>query len=316
MAEHRQVPARIGVEDVARLEAETGRLRGLDYRQGGGACRGSAIVSAAWHDRYLDATATDAVRRRLLVALADVHNLAAWTCFDTGLEETAAGHWDRALALAVAAGHRDLEANIHYRVGRMRLHRGSRREALELFERGLVAARRAGSLRAVAMLHANQAWAHAEAGEQHEALRLLNRARDEFTRVPATEPVPGWTRFFDEPDLSAMTGVVLTELARTVDPSCGGSAIDALTTAVTGYPEEMARSRVFSLIALCANHLVAHDFDHAAEVGDRVLTAAAEVRSSRVADRLTPLRDLADRYRTDPHARTLSARIAAFTSPS
>lgn len=315
MAEHRHVPARIGVEDVVRLEVETGRLRGLDYRQGGGACRDSAIVSAAWHDRYLGLAATAAVRRRLLVALADVHNLAAWTCFDTGLEETATRHWDRALELAAAAGHRDLEANIHYRVGRMRLHAGNRREALELFERGLVAAGRAGSLRAVAILHANQAWAHAGLGEQHDAMRLLNQARDEFARVPATEPVPGWARFFDEPDLSAMTGVVLTELARTVDPTCGGAAIDALTTAVAGYPEEMARSRVFTLVALTTNHLVAHDFDHAAEVGGRALATAAAVSSSRVADRLTPLRDLADHYREDPHARTLSARIAGFTSP-
>ena len=138
MAEHRHVPARIGVEDVVRLETRTGRLRGLDYRQGGAACRDSAITCAAWgHDRLLDADATDAVRERLLVALADVHNLAAWTCFDTGLDEVAAWHWDRALELAAEAGHQDLEANIHYRAGRMRLHRGRCREALEMFERGL-----------------------------------------------------------------------------------------------------------------------------------------------------------------------------------
>ncbi|WP_077011677.1 hypothetical protein [Saccharothrix sp. ALI-22-I] len=312
MAEHPHVPARIGVEDVVRLEAETERLRGLDYRQGGAACRASAVVCAAWHDRLLDADATDAVRERLLVALADVHNLAAWTCFDTGLEEAAARHWDRALELAVEAGHHDLEANIHYRAGRMRLHRGRCREALEMFERGLVAARRAGSRRAVALLQANQAWAHAGLGNQCEAMRLLNLAHDGFARVPSG-PVPGWARFFDESDLCGLTGVVLTELARTVNPAHSATAIDTLTTAVRGYPDEMARSRAFSLVALATNHLVEHDFDHAAEVGGQALAAAGEVGSTRVADRLTPLRRLADRYRTDPHARTLSDRIAAFT---
>jgi tetratricopeptide (TPR) repeat protein len=313
MAEPRHVPAHIGVEDVERLEAETERLRGVDYREGGGACRDSVIDCAARHDRFLDADATGAVRERLLVALADLHNLAAWTCFDTGREAAAARHWDRALAMACEVGHHDLEANIHYRVGRMRLHGGRRREALEAFAAGLVAARRAGSSRAAAMLHANQAWAYAGSGDAGEAVRLLNLARDEFAR--ASGPTPGWARFFDEPDLCGLTGVVLTELARTVDPARTASAIDSLNAAVAGYSDGMARSRAFSLMALAANHLVDRDFDQAAEVGGRALAAAGAVGSTRVADRLQPLRRLADRYPRNAHARTLSARIAAFTPP-
>ncbi|MEU4745366.1 tetratricopeptide repeat protein [Actinosynnema sp. NPDC023658] len=158
MAELRHVPAHAGVEDVVRLEDETERLRGLDYRAGGGASRDAAVACARHHDRFLEADLTDAVRARLLVALADLHNLAAWTCFDTGRPEVASRHWERALALATEAGHRDLEANVHYRVGRLRLHHCRWREALERFTRGLAAARRSGSRRAVALLHANQAW--------------------------------------------------------------------------------------------------------------------------------------------------------------
>ncbi len=313
MAEPQHVPGRIGVEDVECLEAETERLRGMDYRRGGGACRDSVIRYAARHERFLDAGVRGPVRRRLLVALADLHNLAAWTCFDTGREVAAARHWDRALGMAAEAGHRDLEANIHYRVGRMRLHGGKRRAALEAFASGLVAARRAGSRRAVAMLHANQAWAHAGLGDRGEALRLLDLAHDEFAR--ACGPAPGWVRFFDEPDLCGLSGVVLTELVRTVDPAHTARAIDSLTAAVRGYPEGMTRSRAFSLMALTANHLVERDFDRAAEVGERALAVAGAVDSTRVADRLRPLRDLADRYRDNPHARTLSARVAAFTPP-
>ncbi|MFD1146548.1 hypothetical protein [Saccharothrix hoggarensis] len=314
MAGNPQVPARVGVDDVVRLEAEVERLRGLDYRQGGGACRDSAIACAARHDPLLDADATDAVRARLLVALADLHNVTGWTCFDTGLDDAASRHWDRALELAAEAGHHDLVANIRYRVGRMRLHRGRCREALEVFAHGLAAARRAGSRRAVAMLHANQAWAHAGLGQADEAMRLLDLAHDEFARTPRG-PVPGWARFFDEPDLCGLSGVVLTELARTVDRSHTSAAIDSLTAAVAGYSGGMARSRAFSLVALTANHLMQHDFDHAAEVGDHALAAAREVRSTRVVDRLRPLCALADRHATDPHARALSARIAAFTPP-
>ncbi|WP_367129629.1 tetratricopeptide repeat protein [Saccharothrix sp. HUAS TT1] len=312
MAEPQHIPTHIGVDDVARLEAETERLRGLDYREGGGASRDAAVACAVRHDRFPEAEVAEAVRGRLLVALADAHNLAGWTCFDTGWAEAASRHWDRALALAVEAGHRDLEANVHYRVGRLRLHRCRWREALERFTRGLAAARRSGSRRAVAMLHANQAWAHAGLGDRREAVRLLNLAHDAFDRAPSG-PAPGWARFFDEPDLCGLTGVVLTELARTVDAAHTSTAIDSLGAAVVAYPAGMTRSRAFSLVALSANHLLEHDFDQAAEVGGQALAVAGAVRSVRVTDRLRPLRLLADRYRDNPHARALSSRIAAFT---
>ncbi|MCE6999179.1 hypothetical protein LZG04_30890 [Saccharothrix sp. S26] len=313
MAEPQHVPARIGVDDVERLEAETERLRGVDYREGGGACRDAVVACAARHTALLDAQATTPVRKRLLVALADLHNLAGWTCFDTGREAAASWHWGRALDLACAVGHHDLEANIHYRVGRMRLHGGDRRAALEAFGLGLVAARRAGSRRATAILHANQAWACAGLGDGRESTRLLNLAHDEFAR--AWGPVPGWARFFDEPDLRGLTGVVLTEVARTVDPTRTASAIDSLNAAVAGYSPGMTRSRAFSLVALAANHLLDGDFDQAEEVGDRALAVAGAVRSARVGDRLRSLGRLADRYPDNAHARTLSGRIAAFAPP-
>ncbi|MFI9812881.1 tetratricopeptide repeat protein [Saccharothrix variisporea] len=312
MVEQRHVPARIGVRDVVRLEEETDRLRGMDYRLGGGASRDSAIVTAAWSDQLLRAKSTAAVRTRLLVALADLHNLAGWTCFDTGLDQAAARHWDRALVLAAEAGHDELVANIHYRAGRMRLHNARRREALEIFELGVLAAKRARSTHAVAMLRANEAWAHAGLGDQGLALIRLRQAHEEFDRS-APGDAPAWARFFDETDLSAMTGVVHTELARTVDPSHTATAIPALTAAVEGYPSGMARSRTFSLIALTTNHLLDGDFDQADAVGRRAVAQACELSSIRVADRLQPLRHLADRYRGDPHARMLTARIAAFT---
>ncbi|MEU7530483.1 tetratricopeptide repeat protein [Saccharothrix sp. NPDC042600] len=312
MVEQQRVPARIGVRDVVRLEEETERLRGMDYRRGGGACRDSVIVAAAWSDQLLRAKSTTAVRTRLLVALADLHNLAGWTCFDTGLEQAAARQWDRALTLAAEAGHDELVANIHYRSGRMRLHNARRREALEIFELGVVAAKRARSRHAIAILRANEAWAHAGLGDQGMAMIRLRQAHEEFDRT-AVPDVPGWARFFDETDLSAITGVVHTELARTVDPAHTATAIPALAVAVAGYPERMTRSRALSLIALTANHLLDGDFDQADAVGQRAVALACEVSSIRVADRLQPLRHLADRYRGDPHARVLAARIAAFT---
>ncbi|CCH29962.1 tetratricopeptide repeat protein [Actinosynnema sp. NPDC047251] len=313
MAELRGVPARIGAADVTRLESETGRLRGVDYRRGGGACRDAVVGSAARSDQLLRASASAEVRARLLVALADRHNLAGWTCFDTGLEQAAQEHWERALELASQAGDQNLIANIHYRAGRLRLHNGRRREALEIFALGVPAAQRSGSHHATALLRANEAWAHAGLGDQGLAKLRLGQAHEEFARS-SDGVVPGWARFFDATDLSALTGMVFTELARTVDACHTATAIPALTAAILGYPDTMARSRALSLVALTANHLLGNDFDHADLVGQRALAAAGAVRSTRVADRLRPLRRLAERYRGDPHARHLAARVAAFTA--
>ncbi|QFZ18128.1 hypothetical protein [Saccharothrix syringae] len=313
MADRGQYPARIGAADVAELEERTRGLRARDYRGGGGTCRGAAIAAAAAGERLLGATASPRVRRRLLVALADLHNLAAWTCFDTGLDGPAVRHWTRAEELAASADSPELVANIHYRVGRLHLHRGDPVAALGCFGQGLVAARRAGSPHATAILRANQAWALAGRGDRAAALRRLGQAHEAFAACRPAD-APAWARFFDETDLTAINGMVHTELARTVDPVHAATAIPALTSAVAGYPGDMHRSRTLSLIALTANHLVDNDFAEAAAVGERALELAAGVDSARVADRLRPVGELAGRYRGDARARELAGRIAAFAA--
>ncbi|MBP2335361.1 tetratricopeptide (TPR) repeat protein [Saccharothrix coeruleofusca] len=300
------VPERVGFEDVARIEEGTAVLRQEDYRAGGGACRDAAVASAQWHDRLLDARATHAVRVRLLVALADAHNLAAWTCFDTGVNQAAGRHWARALELATEAGHDDLAANIHYRTGRLHLHRGACDDALLEFDRGAAVAVSAHSK---AILHVNQAWAHAAVGNVRPALECLRRAHDQFDRA---SEVADWARFFDGTDLTAMTGVVHTELARTVDRAHSATAIRLLTAAAAGYGPNMARSRALSLIALTTNHLLAHDFDEAASVCEEALEASRGIGSTRLADRLAPVRGLAMLHRENADAAGVAARVDAF----
>ncbi|HEV3360648.1 MAG TPA: hypothetical protein VG247_27865 [Pseudonocardiaceae bacterium] len=50
------------------------------------------------------------VRTALRVALADLHNLAGWTCFDSGRPGVAHTHFRAALDLAREAGHDALVA--------------------------------------------------------------------------------------------------------------------------------------------------------------------------------------------------------------
>jgi tetratricopeptide (TPR) repeat protein len=307
------IPKRLGIVDIARIEATTRDLRVVDYQYGGGACYDAVVAFLSWSQRLLSVEAADGVTERLHVALADLHNLAGWTAFDINRLDSASTHLDRALALARTGRNDDLVANLGYRRGRIHLHHGDPEQALVEFELGQYAARISGSALAAAILHANQAWASAKLGRTDDTLTHLGNSVTDFARTDAAT-APAWAEFFDSTELSAMTGVIYTELAQTVNPAYTGDAIPALTIAADGYDPAMTRSKSFVLIALATSHLLQNDTDHAATVGAKAIGLAETVRSTRVQDRLLPLKSEADRRRHNTHARELIEQIVTFTT--
>lgn len=307
---------RLGMPEVDQLEAQTRALRAVDYRGGGGMCRDAVLVRIHRGHEMLGIPATQPVRLRLFSAVADLHNLAGWTCFDSGHVGAAHHHLDLALELAEQAGNDELAANIHYRRGRIRLHHGAPDEALAQFQLGQLAAGRAGSRLAAAILCANQAWAYAKKGEVELALGLLGRAQEEYAEAGSAEP-PDWARFFTRTDLSAMAGSVHSALALAVGGTqYARTAIEALTGAVAAYGQDMARSRVFCLMMLATDHLVAGDLDQGVAVGREAIDEAAAVKSVRTKDRVRSLKREADRHEDHAGCRELSEYISEFmTSP-
>ncbi|MFC0112065.1 hypothetical protein [Kibdelosporangium aridum] len=303
----------VGLADVSRFEAATAVFRGLDYRDGGGSCRSAVDHLRAWGEETLAAVRTDRVRARMLVAQADLCNLAGWIAFDTGLPELARVHFGQALGLARLAGRADLIANIYYRMGRVELHHDEAGQALQLFQLGRPAAHESGSAHAAAILCANEAWAHANLGAAADAERMLGQATD-LLSGDGHGRIPGWAAFFTSTELMAMTGTVYTELALRVDRRHTGRAVQALTGAVSGYQRDMARSRAFCLISLSLNHLLGSDADEADAVGALAVQAATGLKSSRTKDRMRPLRDEAGRRSTNPSARSLTDRLHAFNA--
>ncbi|KAA2261384.1 tetratricopeptide repeat protein [Solihabitans fulvus] len=266
-------PGRVGRSDPARVESVTAALRAKDYRNGGGSCHDDALAELNSVRPLLAARATDPVARRLTVAVADLHGLVGWACFDIGRVRPAMAHFRQALRLARDGGDDALLAGIHYRIGRVRLHHNALAEALAQFQRGDEVARRSGSDRAVAIMCANQAWAYAKMGLAADSTASLRRAGTAFDAAEGTEP-PRWAAFFDATDFSAITGVIHTELAALVDVSHTRLALPALTAAVDGFGDAMARSRAFCLISLAVSHLLDGDVDQAVAVAGRVLGAA------------------------------------------
>ncbi|WP_158886372.1 tetratricopeptide repeat protein [Amycolatopsis anabasis] len=304
-------PGRVGLADVERVETLTAGLRAVDYQYGGGCCRDSVVALLAWGHQLLAADCSGAVRKRLCVAVADLHNLAGWASFDTGMVDAARRHFDYALELAKEGGNDALVANVLYRMGRVHLHHRSPEDALALFRLGQSVAGASGSSLMVSILSANQAWAFAKLGKTEDALRQLGGAQDKFARADVAE-APPWARFFDYADLHAMIGTVHTELALHADANHVRRAIPAFATALARYGEGTARSRAFNLVQLSLNHLLAGEVDHAAEVGAEAIDLAATVKSTRIKDRIWPLKKEADRRRDHPAAVELSDRILMF----
>jgi hypothetical protein len=306
-----RAPRTIGMADVDRLEADTHALRMLDYRQGGGNCLAAVRARIGDGQLMLDVSAAEYVRRRLHVALGDLHNLAGWVCFDIGHVGSARVHFAQALVLAGWARHHGLVANISYRLGRVSLHHESLVEALDHFQLGLLATSGQGDEIASSILSVNSAWTHARRGDSDQALAELDRGRDHFAAADHTD-VPTWARFFTETDLSALIGAIHTDLALTVDTRHTRHAIPPLTEAVDGYGDDMARSRTFSLIMLSINHLIDRDLDRGVAVGFRALSSAEQLASARVRDRIRPLGKHAENHRAHSGARELAARVAAY----
>lgn len=297
--------------DVRQVEAATRALRALDYQYGGGFCRDAVVAQLSWGQQMLDSSATTPVKSRLFVALADLHSLAGWTSFDTGLMDSARGHFANALELAKQGDNNPLVANILYRMGRVYLHQDAPNDALKLFQLGQIAAQESGSELAISVLAANQAWAYAMMENEDQALKLLGLAKDEFARANLAE-AEDWVKFFNETDVYAMIGTVHTVLARNVDLKHTTYAIPALTRAVDAYGEDMQRSKTFNLSALATNHLLEGDIDHGARVGRAALEAAEGLKSARVKDRMKPLREEAEKRKNNPDARDLAERLGTF----
>ena len=306
---------RIGESDVERLLSRTRELRATDYRHGGGACLDDLTTLVRNVQPMLAAFATQVNKKRLFLAVADLHNLAGWVSFDVGDRGGAQVQFEQALVLAGEARDRRLTANILYRLGRVHLHHQEFDTALEYLRVGAAAAAAAGpgAELAASILSANQAWTWASMGLDDEALRMLEHSQEQFTGADLAAAA-GWEGFFTANDLMAMAGTVHTELAYRVDPRHAQVAIPALTDASTNYGTEMARSRTLSLVALSMSHLLDGDQDRGVDAGFQALALAENLTSVRVRDRMRPLAQSAQRHRTHSGAQELAVRVTAFAT--
>ncbi|MGH3696775.1 MAG: hypothetical protein ACRDRX_22800 [Pseudonocardiaceae bacterium] len=126
------VPARIGRADVETISALTRAAADVARTQGGGA--GPAVALAEWADRCLAAQASDTARRALLVALSDLHVIAAWCCHDSAAPAQSHHHFSAAVDLATQAQDSYQASYALRHAAMMLLDRGKPNDALKLVQ--------------------------------------------------------------------------------------------------------------------------------------------------------------------------------------
>lgn len=99
-----QPPRSIGASEVTGLEADTQALRATDYRHGGESCLTALDALLRAGDQTLTASASAKIRRRLHVALADLHDVAGWAYFDAGFTSKARTRFCQAVVPAGLGG--------------------------------------------------------------------------------------------------------------------------------------------------------------------------------------------------------------------
>ncbi|MGH3897136.1 MAG: helix-turn-helix domain-containing protein [Pseudonocardiaceae bacterium] len=176
---------RIGKADVAMIRTCRERLATL-ARTAGGQVRASVWL-AQWADQWLDADASDAVRRELLGELAHLHTITAWCCHDVGAVARSHYHFGRSVEFAIDAGDSYQAAFALRHAGMMLVERGAPNDALKVLQLGGLRLDTAapGDPRVPVL----QAWCHAVSGlalsrlDDSESVRAqarerLARARD------------------------------------------------------------------------------------------------------------------------------------------
>ncbi|WP_329484201.1 hypothetical protein OG555_18800 [Kribbella sp. NBC_01484] len=309
------LPARVTAAHVDLVRAVRDEHRQIDAAHGGGSCRDSAVSYLAFASGMLASRfETEQTEADFKAALSDMYQVAGWASHDLGDHGAARHYLTAGLVLAREINELALIAGGFYRLGRVSIHKGRAQETLRLWQLGQIVAQDSGNLAAVAVLHANEAWAYAMLGAADRVSDSLARAQDELGRVDEGT-VPAWARFFLAPaDLDGISGVIYASLASHSEHRIrfAPRAIEHAERSYTirGVGEE--RSRTFDAISLATGYLLDAQPDRAAAAGHLAVDMALATDSVRAADRLQAMASLARPYSAHDGVSGVLERVGAL----
>lgn len=302
---------RLGLADVARLDAVTTLYRSLDYECGGGMLYVEVGRFAEISSGLLDHRCSDSIRSRLLAAVASARQLAGWTAFDAGADCDAQRHWIAAERAAVAASDGRLVARVRYSQARQFQHARHNRDALQTLRLARAQLGTDAMPAISAMLHGAEASSLAALGDRSGALAALADACGEHDRIDP-EREPSWMRFYGRGELLAQHGRVYRDLART-DRTQARAAVHWVSNSIDAFAPTsgLARNRLLNEIGLCSALFLAGAPEEAVAVAERLMPRAEQMTSARVIDRIRGIRRDLAQYATHPGVSEFADRLDA-----
>ncbi|UXY33081.1 hypothetical protein [Streptomyces sp. HUAS TT20] len=173
-------------------------------------------------------------------------------------------------------------------MARQMLYRDRPQDALELVHLAQKGVGKAASARLRAMLHTREAWAYAAMGRSAAFRRATGEAAGALADAGTGED-PHWIGYFDEAELSGVTGGRLLDMARQEPRQHAESAADSIREALARRGPEAGRSHALDTIGLAECHFLMGDMSGAVTHTRRAVEAAALTQSNRVRTQLGQL---------------------------
>ncbi len=266
---------RVGMTDVEDITYTTSALRAHARARGGYGRVVSAFATE--HTRMLSARMTDTTRQALGSAIAELHTVAGYCCYDSGQMAWAQHHFSRAVDIGREACDGRLVADALRQGGLAVQHAGHPNDAAKLFQLGQAALATAGGdphrmPTLASKLSADAAMAYASLGHTDSALSALARARD---TAPNSDP-------FERAGVDMVSARVNARLGMT------DRAEAFATQAVSTFDARHRRAASSAEITL-ATLYVRQGESRGLALAKRTIDDVAELRSIRARQRLAPL---------------------------
>lgn len=273
------LPERVGLAEVAAVEAATDLYTRLDLARGGGMAATMARGSLHWAVGLLDRDMTDEIRQRLSSAVGLLADRLGWSLYDLGEARSAQRLLTFALDTAARGPDRDLRAHVMLDLSTVVTDSGTARDGVEILRLALGDERISSAERA--NLHAVSARHCGTAGDRQAGLRHVALAEDALTRIdPAL--APDWARRItvSAGHHDSALGLALFELG---DEE---RARDRLTNALRALDTGRTRTGLRCRTRLAVLHLRSGEERAGEDQARRAIRDADGVRSTRIASDL------------------------------
>lgn len=298
---------RIGDGLVAKVERRIAELRRMDDFVAGGDLHNlveqelHATAGLLWEASY-----TEPLGRRLLVAIGELCQLAGWVLGDAGQYAKAAHYYSVGVKAAHAANNPGLAGNLISTLAYQVANVGNPREAV-LFAQSADTGSKQATPTVQALFKERLAYAYAKAGEHRPTERTLTAVETAYEqRAPGDDPE--WVYWLDEDEINIMAGRCYVELGK------AERAVPLLSGVLKHYDERRTRELALYTSWLAEAHVQLGAVDEAVAAATRTLELTSQITSARSDDRVNLLRRKLQPYKDVPAVIDFEAMVRELDS--